>query len=206
MDAVVVNFAGTTLAAAAAADAVVISLAPPYFPPLPAGRFYAAVLQAFGDRSLVEVVHVVAVSGADISVVRGREGTVPLAFSAGDLCGVRLTAGLFGPLLEHPRDKIAHVPASTGAGRYLRAGSAGNQPEWGHISTPSAESITSNPDGSIASHTAVIDGLTSVSEFTYAGGNLVQERTVFDGVITTTTHTYSGGDWVGSTTTKEGDV
>ena len=55
----------------------------------------------------------------------------------------------------------------------------------------------------VTSYTAVIDGLTSSSEYTYSNGDLVQELTTFDGVISTTTHPYSNGDWTGAVTTTE---
>ena len=203
MNAVVVNFSSTTLAAALAPSAVTAALNAPYFPALPVDGFYVAVVQAFSDRSKVEVVHVTAVTGGNITLLRGQENTTPIAFAAGDLCSVRLTAGLMAPVLAHIKDTILHAPPSTVAGRQLLSGGPDAAPEWGRPSAPASESVVYNPDGSVASYTAVIDGLTSSSEYTYSNGDLVQERTTFDGVISTTTHSYSNGDWTGAVTTTE---
>lgn len=61
------------------------------FPAVATGQYAVAVLQAAG---VWEVVHISAVAGDILSVVRGREGTTARNFPAGTTVELRVTAGL----------------------------------------------------------------------------------------------------------------
>lgn len=123
------NFLKGRLAAPVAAGDTQITLASATFPTLLVDHVFYAVLQSASDRSKKEIVKVVAVAGATITVERAQEGTTALSFAANDLCEQRLTAAQFQYVVDHSNDAAAHVPAGV-AGKFLK-GVAGGAPVWG---------------------------------------------------------------------------
>lgn len=77
-----INDSATTISIASAAG----------FPTLGLGDFAFCTLQKESPRAL-EIVKVTAVSGTDLTVVRGQDGTSAAAFASGDAFELRVTAG-----------------------------------------------------------------------------------------------------------------
>lgn len=97
---VIKDFATTTTASALTAEATSITVVNgSKFPSLVAGDYFYAVIQDFYDRRAVEVVKVLGVSGNELSVERGRDGTVGRAFSAGAYVELRLTVRTFAEFI-----------------------------------------------------------------------------------------------------------
>ena len=86
------NF-GTTISGSINDSATTISIASAAgFPTLGLGDFAFCTLQKESPRTL-EIVKVTAVSGTDLTVVRGQDGTSAAAFASGDAFELRVTAG-----------------------------------------------------------------------------------------------------------------
>lgn len=97
---VIKDFATTTTASALTAVATSITVVDgSKFPSLAVGDYFYAVIQDFYDRRVVEVVKVVGVSGNELSVERGQDGTVSRAFSAGAYVELRLTVRTFAEFI-----------------------------------------------------------------------------------------------------------
>ena len=102
---VIKDFATTTTASALTAEATSITVVDgSKFPSLAAGDYFYAVIQDFYDRRGVEVVKVLGVSGNELSVERGLDGTVGRAFSAGAYVELRLTARTFAEFIAQSGD------------------------------------------------------------------------------------------------------
>lgn len=97
---VIKDFATTTTASVLTAVATSITVADgSKFPSLAVGDYFYAVIQDFYDRRVVEVVKVVGVSGNELSVERGQDGTASRVFSAGAYVELRLTVRTFAEFI-----------------------------------------------------------------------------------------------------------
>jgi hypothetical protein len=92
------------------------------FPALTAGQFFVGVFTDAATRTLREVVHVMAISGDTLTLVRAQEGTTGLAWSVNDLFALINTAGTMQALVSAIQ---ANGPAIVGAARGLAGSAAG---------------------------------------------------------------------------------
>ena len=122
---VIKDFATTTTASALTAAATVIAVVDgSKFPSLAVGDYFYAVIQDFYDVRAVEVVKVVGVSGNELSVERGQDGTTGRAFSAGAYVELRLTVRTFAEYIAQSGVVLESLRRSyAGAGYNLVAGS-----------------------------------------------------------------------------------
>lgn len=112
---VIKDFATTTTASVLTAEATSITVVDgSKFPSLAAGDYFYAVIQDFYDRRGVEVVKVLGVSGNELSVERGLDGTVGRAFSAGAYVELRLTVRTFAEFIAQSGGR-GRLTISTGA-------------------------------------------------------------------------------------------
>ena len=90
------NNVNTTLAAAATSTQATLSLTSTVGIPttIPSGDYFAMTLNDAATRSVFEVVYVTAVSGSNVTVLRGQEGTGANAWSVGDYIYASNTAGI----------------------------------------------------------------------------------------------------------------
>ena len=89
------NNINTTLAAAATSTQTTFSLTSTVGIPttIPSGDYFAMTLNDAATRSVFEVVYVTAVSGSNVTVLRGQEGTTANSWLSGDYIYGALTAG-----------------------------------------------------------------------------------------------------------------
>jgi hypothetical protein len=95
------NNASTTVAGAISATDTTVTLDsleffpgnPPNTPAINTGDYFVATFYDQQTKTLNEIVHVTAVSGNTATIVRGQEGTTPLAWSSGDIFANLVTAG-----------------------------------------------------------------------------------------------------------------
>ena len=89
------NNINTTLAAAASSTATTLSLVTTAGIPtsIPSGTYFAMTLNDAATRSVFEVVYVTAVSGSNVTVVRGQENTAANSWLTGDYAYGAVTAG-----------------------------------------------------------------------------------------------------------------
>lgn len=94
------NFFNTTLAVALTSSATTITVASTTNLPasIPSGEYLAVVLNDEATRSVFEVVYATAISGANLTVIRGQEGTGALAWNVGDYVRASNTAGVMSSL------------------------------------------------------------------------------------------------------------
>lgn len=101
MPATLKNNAVSRLAASISIDALQLSVSAgdgAKFPSLAAGEWFPLTLMR-ADGSL-EIIRATARNGDLLTIVRGQEGTEPLAFTAGDRVEMRITAGLMNGKLD----------------------------------------------------------------------------------------------------------
>lgn len=58
-----------------------------------AGNYFIATIVAAANPNTFEIIHITAVSGDNLTIVRGQEGTTALNWSSADLVQIRVTAG-----------------------------------------------------------------------------------------------------------------
>ena len=94
------NFINTTLAANVTSGATTITLASTTgLPPsIPSGQSMVIILADQATRSIFEIVYATAITGATLTVQRGKESTTALAWSTGDYAYSDVTAGQMGAL------------------------------------------------------------------------------------------------------------
>ena len=96
------NFVNTTIASAVAPGDATISVASVTGMPSPAAnQQFALVLTDAATDSIREVVYATVVSGSNLTVLRGQEGTSALTWSSGDYVSFDPTAGVFNALLQN---------------------------------------------------------------------------------------------------------
>ena len=90
------NNVNTTLAAAATSTQTTLSLTSTVGIPttIPSGDYFAMTLNDAATRSIFEIVYVTAISGANVTCLRGQEGTGANAWSVGDYVYASNTAGI----------------------------------------------------------------------------------------------------------------
>lgn len=137
------NNINTTLAAAATSTQTTLSLTSTVGIPttIPSGDYFAMTLNDAATRSVFEVVYVTAISGSNVTIVRGQEGTSANSWLAGDYIYGALTAGellAFANVAGSSTQPFAVAPASASAPQ--------NAPQFGQmfdLQSPSASgSIT----------------------------------------------------------------
>jgi hypothetical protein len=97
------NNAQSTLATAISNTVLTIPLTPGsgvLFPQPTTGQYFKMTLTDAATQTLREIVHVTAVTGDSLTVVRGQEGTTALAWNAGDFAINMFTAGTFQALAQ----------------------------------------------------------------------------------------------------------
>lgn len=151
------NNVNTTLATAATSTQTTLSLTSTVGIPtsIPSNDYFALTLNDAATRSVFEVVYVTAVSGSNVTVLRGQEGTTANAWLAGDFIYGALTAGeisQFAFVSGNSAQPFAVAPASASAPQ--------NAPQFGQmfdLQQPTANgSITLS-----ALHTIVIPSTTA---------------------------------------------
>jgi len=99
------NNANSTLAGPitnASTTALLVSGTGALFPTLAAGQYFDLTFNDAATRLLYEVVHVTAISGDTITIVRGQEGTTALSWLAGDLASNLVTMGALQAFAQAP--------------------------------------------------------------------------------------------------------
>ena len=124
------NNVNTTLSAAATNTQTTLSLTSTVGIPttIPSGDYFAMTLNDAATRSVFEVVYVTAVSGSNVTVLRGQEGTTANSWLAGDYIYGALTAGEisdFAFVSGNSSQPFAVAPASASAPQ--------NAPQYGQI-------------------------------------------------------------------------
>jgi hypothetical protein len=90
------NNASSTLAGAINATSTSLNLAAgsgALFPSPSTGQYFTATLTDAATGLVKEIIYVLAMAGDSATIERGQEGTVPVAWNAGDIFENRLTAG-----------------------------------------------------------------------------------------------------------------
>lgn len=90
------NNATTTLASAISNSATSVAVASGTgvkFPSPGAGQFFIMTFLDAATQLIEEIVHVTAVSGDTMTIIRAQEGTSALAWNAGDIAAMLITAG-----------------------------------------------------------------------------------------------------------------
>jgi hypothetical protein len=89
------NNASTTVAGSIVSTDVTVTLASgTIFPhPLTAGDYFVATFYDQITKTLNEIVHVTNITGNVATIIRGQEGTTPLAWNSGDIFANLVTAG-----------------------------------------------------------------------------------------------------------------
>ena len=109
------NNVGSTLASAISSSATsmtVVTGAGALFPSPTSSQYFVLTLISSGDNSIREIVHVTNVSTDTFTIVRAQEGTSALAWSAGDLCQMLITAGIM-ELFQSYATAILSITAGT---------------------------------------------------------------------------------------------
>ena len=135
------NNINTTLAAAATSTQTTFSLTSTVGIPttIPSGDYFAMTLNDAATRSVFEVVYVTAVSGSNVTVLRGQEGTAANAWLASDYIYGALTAGeiaQFAFVSGSETQPFAVAPASASAPQ--------NAPQYGQMFDLQALSASGN--------------------------------------------------------------
>ncbi len=95
------NNVKTTLAGAISSTATTITLASSAnFPTIPGGYVWAVTLNDQATQTLFEIVYVTTISGSNLTVLRGQEGTSARAWNVGDLAFAADTAGILGSFVN----------------------------------------------------------------------------------------------------------
>lgn len=98
------NNAYSTLSGSISASDTTISVAPgtaSLFPvPVPGTSYFLLTLKIAASPTIYEIVQVTAVTGDDLTIVRGQEGTSAIAWSAGAVAANLFTAGSFDILIQ----------------------------------------------------------------------------------------------------------
>lgn len=112
------NNVSTTLAASASSSSTTLTLTSNTNLPssIPSGSYFALTLLDSATRSVIEIVYATAVSGSNVTVLRGQEGTGAQNWSAGDYIYASDTAGIlssFAPIVGNPNQTYQVAPATT---------------------------------------------------------------------------------------------
>lgn len=102
------NNANTTLASPITNVALSLTVIPgagSQFPSLGSEQFFIATLVDQATRLIKEIVHVTARVGDVMTIVRGQEGTTPLAWNAGDIFCMLPTAGTLALFSQLPQSQ-----------------------------------------------------------------------------------------------------
>lgn len=95
------NNVSTTLASACTSTATTLTLASSAnFPTIPAGFVWAVTLNDHATQTIFEIVYVTATSGANLTCLRGQEGTSARAWSVGDYVFAPDTAGILNSFVD----------------------------------------------------------------------------------------------------------
>ncbi len=96
------NNASTTVSGSiSSVDTTVTLLSGTIFPhPLNVGDYFVATFYDQQTKTLNEIVHVTNLTGNTATIVRGQEGTTPLAWNSGDIFANLVTAGTLNAFLQ----------------------------------------------------------------------------------------------------------
>jgi hypothetical protein len=99
------NNASTTVAGSITAADTTVNLAAGtgiFFPPIAAGsgNYFCATFYDQATKTVNEIVHCTAVSGDTVTIVRGLEGTIPRAWTSGDIFANLVTAGTLDAFVQ----------------------------------------------------------------------------------------------------------
>jgi hypothetical protein len=95
------NNVSTTLASAISDSATTVVLtSAANLPTIPGGDYFAVTLNDAATQSVFEIVYVTAISGANLTVLRGQEGTAARAWLVGDFAFAADTDGILANFLQ----------------------------------------------------------------------------------------------------------
>ena len=95
------NNVSTTLASALSDSATTVVLtSAANLPTIPGGDYFAVTLNDAATQSVFEIVYVTAISGANLTVLRGQEGTAARAWLVGDFAFAADTDGILANFLQ----------------------------------------------------------------------------------------------------------
>ena len=121
------NNATTTLAQSVSATATVLNVAEgtgALFPSPSSGQAFAVTLVDAATGLTNEICYCTARSGDQLTVVRGREGTNAIAWSAGDTCANYITADVLTSWQQYLSEYLTQPQADN---RYLKLDDSSNQ-------------------------------------------------------------------------------
>lgn len=100
------NNTSSIIASPINAAAVTVTLADASAFPVPAAnQYFIATFVDAATQLLREIVHVTAVSGNDLTIVRAQEGTTARSWNVGDVCGMFWTAGAAQAMLQQAQNQ-----------------------------------------------------------------------------------------------------
>jgi hypothetical protein len=108
------NNAATTLSSNVSTTATTVSVVDASdFPSISVGE-YTYITMATPDSSKIEIVRVTLLNSNTFTVLRGQDNTTAQAFSVGDLCELRITAGLIKDVATNANDAAATATTKAG--------------------------------------------------------------------------------------------
>lgn len=142
------NNAKTTLSSGITSSATSIAVADASaWPTLGSGDYSLCTLIDITDLDVVEIVKVTAISGNNLTVVRGHEGTTARAFNAGDRSELRITAGLLeAALTGSDVVKLDSLTASATASYSMAVDGVAYSPSNVNALIVSLNGVTQEPD------------------------------------------------------------
>ena len=134
------NQAQTALASPALSTDTVLNLAVGTgidFPAPAANQMLILTISNALNSAITEIVYCTGISGDAITVERAQEGTLALAWNAGDFVANLLTAGTLKSLLQNNTFTTANRPIPTFVGQYGGYDLTLGIPIWAYQITPS---------------------------------------------------------------------
>jgi len=121
------NNVSTTIATAINSSVTTIPLASSAnFPTIPAGFVWAVTINDRATQNIFEIVYVTATSGANLTVLRGQEGTTARAWSVGDYAFAADTAGILNSFVDQTYLTTTLASYATGLFNPRNYGALGN--------------------------------------------------------------------------------
>ena len=154
------NNATTTLAQSVSATATVLNVAEgtgALFPSPSSGQAFAVTLVDAATGLTNEICYCTARSGDQLTVVRGREGTNAIAWSAGDTCANYITADVMESLLQES-DLNGYATKAWANGQFLQLADSAEQTVSGPVTFTGATGFNAKVTNAPAAPTAGVGG------------------------------------------------
>ncbi len=178
------NNVKTTLAGAIGSTATTITLASSEnFPTIPGGYVWAVTLNDQATQTLFEIVYVTAISGTNLTVLRGQEGTAARGWNVGDFVFAADTAGVLNSFINQSQYNglVQLSPGSVQSG-YI------------NVSGPITSASTGNFNGvnvggalngaTTGNFSSQIFGLNFISSLPYSNTSIINLPFRFNGATT----------------------